>query len=119
MSPSQVIASLDRALAQQGQDIVLQRFTTDSEGVQSIVAEALCRAVVTGGGSPQELVPMPGESPNTMIIMSPTGLIAAAWPGLPLKDDRVLIEGVPNNIEVVTPRLVNNQLVRIELQVRT
>jgi hypothetical protein len=41
------------------------------------------------------------------------------WPGLPAKDDRIVIEGVPNNIEIVDPRSIDNQLVRIELQART
>jgi hypothetical protein len=119
VTPAAAIDALDRQCAQHGQDVVLQRFSTDSEGLQSITAEATCRAIVQGGGAPQELVPMPGEAPNTKIIMSPTGLVAAMWPGLPAKDDRILIEGVPNNIEIVDPRSIDNQLVRIELQART
>jgi hypothetical protein len=111
------IADLDEVLA--GEDIVVfQRFTTDTEGVRSVTNTATCWAKVNSA-APQELQPMGGEAPNTHIIISPTGLIAAGWPGLPGKDDRVLIGGVANNIEIVTPKSVGGQVVRIELQTRT
>src|SRR5690349_5917349 len=117
MTPRAAIAALDRHLARHGQDIVLQRLATDSEGVVTVTAEQTCRAAVTAGTAPQSLDPMSGEAPNTKIIMSPTSLVG--WVGLPAKDDRILIESVPNNIEIVTPRLINGQLVRIELETRS
>jgi hypothetical protein len=112
------LVDLDEMLEEYGEDIVLQRFATDSEGVQSVTNTATCRAVVRLG-SPQELVVISGEAPNTRIIMSPSDLAAAGWPGLPGKDDRVLIQGIANNIEMAMPISVGGQLVRIELQTRT
>jgi len=112
------LADLDDMLDEFGEDIVLQRFATDSEGVQTVTNTATCLAVVRLG-SPQELVVISGEAPNTRVVMSPTDLAAAGWPGLPAKDDRVLIGGIANNIEMVMPISVGSELVRIELQTRT
>lgn len=118
MTPWAAIAALDRHLAQHGQDVTLQRLATDDAGVQTIANQAICRAVVGGGDAPQGLAAMPGEAPNTTLILSPSDLLAAGWPGLPAKDDRVLIEGDAKNVETVNGRLIDNQLVRIELQAR-
>lgn len=112
------IYDLDHALREFGEVIQLQRLSTDPDtGARTVTNQANCRAVVRAH-QPQELVPMSGEAPNTLIIMSPTDLSRAMWPGLPVKDDRVLIGGSANNIEIVAPFFVGGTLVRLELQAR-
>jgi hypothetical protein len=108
------IAALDYGLAQYGEDIVLQRFTADSQGVQTVAFEALCRATVRSH-LPQELVHVPFEAPATKVVISPTPLTLVGWPGLPVKDDRLIIDGQPNNIETVSPIRVDGVLLRIDI----
>lgn len=116
------IAELDAALAGYGEDIRLQRMTTGPDGVQ-IPFEVKCRAAVTDN-SPQELIAVTGEAPVAKIILSPTQIARAQWPGPPRKDDRVFIQGGspgtwrPGNVEVVSLFSVAGRTVRIELQCR-
>lgn len=73
MSPDECIAGLDAAVADDGEDVVLQRpAAPTTPDVFSIIAP--CRANVTY---------FPGITGigQSTVIMSPTGLIAAGWPG--------------------------------------
>ena len=118
------IAELDQALADVGQDIELHRLV----GTQLIPIKVRCRAIVRRYRA-DELVG--GITQNDdRVILSPTEIIRAGWPGpnssatpterdrrVPRKGDKAVIAGVPRNIEVAMPVYVDNELVRIELQV--
>lgn len=115
-TPAGMIARLDAALVRRGQDIVLQRLSTDEAGVQTMTDQVdPCRAAVRAH-APQELDPVSGEAPETTVIISPSSLIY--FPGLPVKDDRLIIGGKPNNVETVSPILVGGTLVRIDMTCR-
>lgn len=111
------IAILDDGLRQYGQDVVLQRLVADDAGEQTIAHNADCRAAVRAH-APQALDAMTEDAPATSVVLSPTDLAAALWPGLPVKDDRLIIAGRPNNVETVSPIEVDGTLVRIDLTCR-
>lgn len=111
-----MIARLDGALARRGEDIVLQRLSTDSDGVQTPIYIAACRSAVRSN-EPQALDE--SVAPNTKAVISPTSLVAAIWPGLPQVDDRVIFQdGRKANIHLVSPIYVSGVLVRIDLEWR-
>lgn len=114
-TPEGTIARLDASLSRRGEDVVLQRFTI-VDGAQLVAYQVDPWRVQVRAGSPQQLQSYPGEAPNTQVIASPTGL--ATWPGLPAKDDRLIIRGRPNNIETVSPIYVDGVLVRINIECR-
>jgi hypothetical protein len=115
---SRCIADLDRELTRLGDTVQLQRLIADPDtGNRTVSFSADFRARVDAH-HPQELVPMSGEAPNTRVILSPTGLRKANWPGLPQKDDRLVIGGKNNNIEIVSPLSIGDVIVRIELECR-
>ncbi len=120
MTPVQAIAMLDRQLARHGEDIILQRLATDiATGAQFALNQVdPCRAMVRAN-EPQELSAMTGEAPNTHVILSPTDLARAMFPGVPQKDDRLIIQGRNNNVEIVSPIYLAGQLVRINIECRT
>ena len=115
MSPDECIAGLDAAAQEAGEDIVLQRPSAPTTpDVFSIVAP--CRARV---------IPAKEVGQSTA-IMSPTGLIAAGWPGPnppPIGDplvpisghDKLLAVGRQRDIDAVRPTYVSGVLVRLEL----
>ena len=63
------------------------------------------------------------------MIMSPTEIVNAQWPGgerpsltvadptLPRMGDRLVVDGRQRTIEAVNPMTVNGELVRIELRI--
>jgi len=107
------IADLDAALAECGENVVLQRLVTDDAGVQFAAYQVdPCRANVRSS-QPQDL-----EAPNTLVILSPTDLTRALFPGLPERGDRIIIAGRANTVEIVTPFSVGGILVRIEIMCR-
>lgn len=111
---ARLIRRLDFGLRKAGEDIVLQRLVTDEFGTQSVAFEAPCRAKVRAH-LPQQLDHVAYEAPVTRITISPNSLTRAGWPGLPARDDRVLIDGQPSNVETVSPIRINGALVRINL----
>lgn len=118
MTPDQAIGALDRQLRQHGEDVILQRLVLDGAGAQFAANQVdPCRAFVRAR-TPQELQSFPGEPPNTQVTLSPTDLAQAMWPGIPAKDDRLLIQGRANNIEIVSPIYLDGVLVRINVECR-
>ncbi len=110
-----MISRLDDGLLRWGQDVTLQRRVTDDAGAQTVAFEALCRAVVRAH-LPQQIEHIAYDPAQpTKLIMSPTSLTRAAWPGLPARDDRLIINGQPNNVETVSPIEVDGVVVRIDL----
>lgn len=121
------VSQLDRSLAVDGEDFVLRRVigTTNLANI-----DVVCRGCIRGY-LPHELTTSIIQG-DTKIIMSPTQIIAAQWPGglpvissnaaldhrVPRKNDKVVVQGKPRNIEAASPIYLANELVRIELQTR-
>jgi hypothetical protein len=119
MTPSAVIDALDRALVISGSPITLRcPPSTDVE----------CRAMVRGYAS-NELVDGITQQ-DSMVIISPTPINSAGWPGLVASDNRdiripnknrgdiVIINGRHRKVQAGVGVYMGDTLVRIEMQVR-
>lgn len=119
------IDNLDAALARRGEDIILRRVV----GTTNIInLDVKVRANVRVPRGPEELVNGIGQD-DLMIVISPTQIRAAQWPGggidgtapfnpdrsLPRRGDRVIVKGRSYQVELANPIAVNNEVVRIEL----
>lgn len=118
MTPAQHIADLDVALAEDGEDIILRRITA---GVNTDVT---CRAFVRGV-SPEQLAAGVNQD-NSNVIISPTEIIGAGWPGttliagdarVPTSNDWLVIAGRLRKIGFVAPIYVAGELVRMDIRV--
>lgn len=125
-TPEAMIARLDASLARRGEDVVLRRNTMGPGGLQ-IPYDATVRGHVRGYDA-QELTSTIIQG-DTKIIISPTGIEAAGWPGpsvgtvvgdrrVPRKNDVVVVQGAPRQVMSAAPKYVAGTLVRIEIQVR-
>lgn len=124
MTPAACIAALNRVLAAHGEDIRLQRLM----GTQQVPVEVACRAHVRGY-EPHELVGGIAQG-DSRVLISPTEIEAAQWPGgqvegavvgdarVPKKGDRLFIAGRARQVEAVKPIYLDGELVRIEMAVR-
>lgn len=129
MSSNAQIANLDAALKRRGSDITLRRQTTPMPTDLNVRGSHR-------NYEPDEIMGNV-EDGDAKVILSPTGLSDTAWvnaftatggeigtapfevgPGLPKRGDQVILDGRARNIEFVNPITINNQVVRIELQVR-
>lgn len=124
---SDYITALDDALATTGEDIVLRH--TVGTGAAAVNVDVLVRASVRAF-APDELVGTISQS-DSMVIMSPTQIIAAQWPGgqpvstaihqadprVPKIGDKAIIQGRIRNVTFVKPIVVSGELVRIEMTV--
>ena len=127
---SGLIAALDQALAMASEDIILRR--TVGTAPNQINIDVKCRARVTAASTEQIQAGIPATELN--IIMSPTEITAAQWPGgqvpaLPPFDvdqripragvtDKVLMRGqAPRAITHVDPQIIGGELVRINMRV--
>lgn len=126
MTPAAAVAMLDRQLAKHGEDIVLQRIVgTQNQAVVEVEVRAHVR-----GYSPEELIAGSGlTQQDVKIILSPTQIEAAQWPGgtpdptvtdkrVPVRNDRVLRNGRAYAVQASTGFYPDGELVRIELQAR-
>ena len=130
MSPQEAISGLDGALAEIGEDVILRRVVGILPNTQNI--DVTCRASVTSWRMREQ--PLVGNLAqfDFIFVISKTQIDAAQWPGgapqplaglpstdpsIPRKGDKVrrLKEGVWRNIEVVDPREVAGEIVRIEM----
>jgi hypothetical protein len=113
MTPGYMISRLDAAIAGYGQSVTLQRTDVDATtGAITVAEEVTCPATVRIY-APQDLAA--GEIQDIRVILSPTGLGAF---GIPSKDDRILIDSNPSNIEQIGPLYYGGQLVRVNLLCR-
>ncbi len=110
------IADLDSLVAERGEPIRLLRRTTGPEGMR-VSFEARMMANVRSA-APTDLVE-PGAK-DTVILISPTALRGSRFPGLPRRDDGVVIDatGDPMNVDEVAPTRVAGELVRVRLLCR-
>lgn len=110
MTPKQAIAQLDRAIARNGQTVILRRGKDTAP-----VAQATVKAHVRGF-KPDELIGGIDQN-DSKVILSPSGL--GSWPGAaPIKNDWIIINGVTRSIVAAEQVKMNDVLVRIELQVK-
>jgi hypothetical protein len=122
------IADLNMSLAEDGEWIEIRRLY----GTQLIPVSVRCRAFVRPITAEELISGITQDSSN--IIMSPSEIMAAGWPGpwtpsaaepvnpgidrrVPRKNDKAVVKGKPRNIEVPKPIYVDDELVRIELRV--
>jgi hypothetical protein len=127
---SALIAALDNALAQSGEDIILRRIIGTAPNQVNI--DVTCRARVDATTDTQLVANIPATDLN--LIISPTQINNAQWPGgsvpaLPPFNldqrvpragptDKVLMRGQPPKaVAFSDPKFVNGELVRINLRV--
>jgi hypothetical protein len=130
MSGSAMIAALDNALAQNGEDIILRRVVGIAPN--QINVDVTCRARIDAATVQQVAAGIPATDFN--IIMSPTQINNAQWPGgtvpaLPPFNldqkipragvtDKVLMRGQPPRaVALVDPKFGGGEVVRIEMRV--
>jgi hypothetical protein len=129
VSAAYEIAELDRALQEDGENIVLRRVKgTSLATVQNV--DVTCRAFVRGY-DPNELVGGISQQ-DVKVILSPTQIDAADWPAdeadstspiderIPRKNrgDRAVIAGRVHSVEAAKGILIDGILVRIDMQCR-
>ncbi|MGJ4893774.1 hypothetical protein ACQR2B_06620 [Bradyrhizobium oligotrophicum] len=126
---SDLIAALDRALADRGEDFVLRRVTGSGASVTN--TDVTCRGRIDAVTVEQVAAGIKASDLN--VILSPTQINAAGWPGttdptpapfnvdprIPRENgaDKVIIRGVLRQILFCKPFFVGGELVRIELRV--
>lgn len=120
------IDALDRALAKAGQTIVLRRLYGQAPNVVNVDSPAIPAAVRSP--SNEELAAGYAQT-DSVVILSPTGIADAQWPGgelpsatvadpsMPRRNDKVVIDVRARNVELVKPFVVGGELVRIEMRV--
>jgi hypothetical protein len=127
---SDLIAALDNALAQTGEDIILRRVVGTAPNQVNI--DVTCRARVDALTVQQLVAGIPATDLN--VILSPTQINNAQWPGgtvpalppfnldqrLPRvgTSDKVLMRGqAPKAVAFVDPKFIGGELVRIDMRV--
>lgn len=123
MTPAQVVADLDLALAECGEDIRLQRLT----GTQQIPYEVKCRAFVRGY-TPAEMIGSSGATQqSSKVILSPSEIIAKAWTSgrpagddqrIPMSGNKAMVAGRGRSVEAAVGIYMGDDLVRIEMMVK-
>ena len=120
------LSLLNRDLAREGQQVTLRRVSGVAPSTTNV--DVSVRAFVRSPTS-SELDSGVAQT-DSMVIMSPTEIATAGWPAgesasstvadpsLPRRDDKILISGRWRNVEHVNPFVIDDTLVRIELQVR-
>lgn len=117
------IARLDRSIARTGETVTLQRTAVSaSTGAVTVALElADCPAHVRAS-APQDLIDP--DAKEMQVTLSATHLLAAtlgsppAAFGIPARDDKVLIQGNPSNVQEVAPIYYGGELVRVNLLCR-
>ncbi|WP_296585732.1 hypothetical protein [Xanthobacter sp.] len=118
MTPAQAISALDRHLAAAGQDAVLRRWTGTGSARTPIDVPVRIRAQ---DYRVEELV---GgiEQGDTRVVLSPTQIVAAGWPGppqgWPRPGDAIVIAGRERSIIAAPPQVMDDVVVRIDMVVR-
>jgi hypothetical protein len=127
---NQLLAQLDRRLERRGEDIILRKRTISGSTISNLdcTVPAIVRALTL-----EELVGSISQQ-NFFIIISPTHLLRAQWPGgrtpattgglitpsdprVPATTDQVVIRGAAKAIQRVAPIFDAGTCVRIELSV--
>jgi hypothetical protein len=117
------IARLDRSIARTGETVTLQRTAVSgSTGAVSVATELPSCPAWVRASNPQDLIDP--DAKEMRVVLSPTQLLAAtlgsppAAFGIPERDDKVLIQGDPSNVQEVDPIYYGGALVRVNLLCR-
>lgn len=116
------IARLDRSIARTGETVTLQRTSTDGEGAVTVALQLADVPAHVRASKPQDLIDP--EAKEMRVILSATHLLAATIGspavafGIPERDDKVLIQGDPSNVQEVGPIYYAGALVRVNLLCR-
>ncbi|SHJ70226.1 hypothetical protein SAMN05444159_1268 [Bradyrhizobium lablabi] len=126
---SYLIAALDDALAQAGEDIILRRVIGTAPNQVNI--DVKCRARVNAATVQQLVAAIPATEMN--VILSPTQINNAQWPGghIPLQPpfdvdqriprvggaDKMIVRNVLRSITFVDAKVINGELVRLDVRV--
>jgi hypothetical protein len=126
---SDLVSSLDNALAACGEDIILRRVVGTGANVTNI--DVTCRARVDALKTEQLIANIPATELN--VIISPTQINNAQWPGghVPLQPpfdvdqriprvggaDKMIVRNVLRAITFVDAKVINGELVRIDARV--
>lgn len=118
------IRELDKSLAVDGEDVELQRLI----GTQLIPIKVTCRAFVRGYAAVDLIASITQR--QRKIIMSPTQIIQAGWPGpnssatltnqdrrVPSSNDKAVVVGKACAVQEAGGTYVDGQLIRIEMRV--
>lgn len=118
MTPAAAIAMLDRQLAANGQDVVLQRLAAGA------VAQAVTVRAFVRGFAADELTDSISQQ-DSKVILSPTGLdgwssgaVSPLDPRVPIKGNRCVIDGRARAVEAGVAIRMAGEIVRIELAVK-
>lgn len=117
------IARLDRSIARTGETVTLQRTATDgSTGAVTVAMQLVDVPAHVRASAPQDLIDP--EAKEMRVIISATHLLAetigspAVAFGIPARDDKLLIQGDPSNVQEVAPIYYGGSLVRVNLLCR-
>jgi len=113
MTPEGIVNRLDRAIAGYGQTVTLERTSVDPTTGGITVTESLDCPAFVKTSAPQDL--LAGGVIDIRVVVSPTGLGSF---GVPSRDDRILIDGNPSNIETIGPLYYGGTLCRVDLLCR-
>jgi hypothetical protein len=123
MTPAELIADLDAALADTGEDCILRR----KEGSPLVEKDVTLRASVRGVRS-NEIVGTVTQAYSKAVI-SMSQILAAGWPAghtimsgsvdprLPRPNDFLVVKGKVRQIMFVNPIAVGGTVVRVEMTV--
>lgn len=126
---SDLIAALDIALAEYGEDFVLRRVVGSGANVANI--DVTCRARIDAVTTEEIAAGLKATDLN--VIFSPTQITNAQWPGVTVQipppfnvdprfprengADKAIIRGVLRQVAFVKPFVIGGELVRIEMRV--
>jgi hypothetical protein len=113
----EALSELDAALAEAGETVRLLRMT--GTGAQSRVQKEVTCRMTLRGYAPNEVVQGSGiTQQDQRMILSPTQIIAANWPGdgryVPRAGDRIISNRGVLTIQSAAGVYVDDRLVRIE-----
>lgn len=123
MSPEECIAALDNSLTEVGEDFILRRI------VSSAPVDVTCRARVSAVNAAEIAAGI--SQTDLRLILSPTQINAAAWPGqsppaapfdidpsIPVPGDSAIVQGRMRTVAApVDVQSINGVTVRINMRV--
>lgn len=112
---------LNQFLQKKGEDVILRRRV----GTSTVFVSLPCRALVRGY-RPEQLSGTNITQQDSEAILSPTPILAAgaAWPGAaggpvwPRTGDQLIVKGAQKTAQVAGAIAIDDEVVRIEMQVR-
>jgi hypothetical protein len=126
---SALIAALDEALAQVGEDVILRRVVGTAPNQVNV--DVRCRAKVDAIRIEQIAAGIPATDLN--VVMSPTQINEAQWPGGTIPQvppfnidqrvprangpDKMIVRGQLRQVAFSDPKFVAGELVRLDLRV--